>query len=73
MKRLVCLSLVVMFGLVLSACASATTRTGNKMINPGDKIGDFLITTGKEGDVTYTWELGCVNKGKEKIIRAQQL
>jgi hypothetical protein len=65
MKRLVCLSLVVMFGVVLSACASATTQTGNKMIKPGDRIGDFLITTGKEGDVTYTWELGCTEQGKD--------
>ena len=46
-----------LFASVLSSCAQPTPAPTNKMIEPGDQIGDFLITTGKPGEVTYQWEL----------------
>ena len=64
MKKIVYLVLVTLFVTILSACAKATPQSTDEMINPGDKIGDFLITTGKEGDVTYTWDLDCVKQGE---------
>jgi hypothetical protein len=64
MRRLAYLTIIVLFATTLGACAQATPQASDKMINPGDKIGDFLITTGKEGDVTYTWDLDCVKKGE---------
>jgi hypothetical protein len=64
MKKLTCLTLVVLFATVLGACAKATSQPSKEMINPGDRIGDFLITTGKEGEVTYTWELDCPQQGE---------
>ena len=59
MKRLVYLTLVVMFGIVLSACAKATSQRSKGMINPGDKIGDFLITSGDSEDIIYAAKLHC--------------
>ena len=66
MRRLAYLTIIVLFATTLGACAQATPQPGDKMIIPGDKIGDFLITTGKEGDVTYSWDLDCVKQGKEE-------
>jgi hypothetical protein len=62
MKKSVYLPLVMLFVIILGACAAPQSGTG--MINPGDKIGDFLITTGNAGDVTYSWDLGCVKQGQ---------
>lgn len=64
MKRLVYLTLLVIFAFSLSACAKAMPQSTAEMINPGDKIGDFLITTGDEDKITYTWDLGCVKIGE---------
>lgn len=33
------------------------------MTDPGDRTGEFLITKGGNGNVTYTWDLGCVKQG----------
>jgi hypothetical protein len=54
MKKIVYLTFIVLFTTILGACVKATPQSIHKMINPGDKIGDFLITTGKESDVTYS-------------------
>jgi hypothetical protein len=68
MKKIVYLTLIMLFVIVLGACAKATPQSVNEMINPGDKIGDFLITTGDEGDVTYGWEMNkCVHQDDKKI------
>ena len=66
MKKLVSLTLLVVMMITLGACAGTTSEPADEMINPGDRIGDFLVTTGKEGDVIYSWELGCA--GREKGI-----
>ena len=64
--------LIVLFAVILSACAKATPEQEEGMVNPGDKIGDFLITTG-EGEVTYNYQLGsaCVKQGNEEIYTCQ--
>jgi hypothetical protein len=67
MKKLVSLTLLVIVMLTLGACAGTTSEPTDEMINPGDRIGDFLVTTGKEGDVIYSWELvGCTEHGREE-------
>lgn len=68
MKRLVYLTLMVICAIGVDACAGATSQPTDVKINPGDKVGDFLITTGKAGDVTYGWELNkCVYQDDKKI------
>ena len=59
MKRLVCLTLIVLFSIILAACAKATPQHVDDMINPGDKIGGFLITTGDDEGVTYVCMIHC--------------
>jgi len=59
MKRLIYLTLIVMIAFVLGACASAMPQPSNEMINLGDRIGDFLITTGDGKDVIYVTKLHC--------------
>ena len=39
--------------------ASATPTASVEMINPGDQIGDFLITTGGSEGVTYVSTIHC--------------
>ncbi len=52
MKKPVYLTLIVLFVFILGACATATPQSSDEMINPGDKIGDFLITTGVTFDLS---------------------
>ena len=73
MKRLVYLMLLVMAAFILGACAKATSQTTDETIKPGDKIGDFLITTGEGEDVTYNWELdsAIVQQGNTETYSVQ--
>ena len=64
MKKIVYLTLSMLFVIILGACAKATSQPTDEMINPGDKIGDFLITTGEEENVTYGFDLSCVKQGE---------
>lgn len=66
MKKLVYLTISVLCAIILGACVKATPKASEEMINPGDKIGDFLITQGEKGNVTYTWDLDCVKQGEEE-------
>jgi hypothetical protein len=67
MKKIVRLTLFVLFVFVMSACTTATpqpvvetqSQRIEGMINPGDKIGDFLITTGDGDEVTFVTKLHC--------------
>lgn len=63
MKKLVytiCIALVV---IVLGACTM--TEVDNGMIDPGDKVGDFLVTTGSEEDTNYLMELTCAGQDEQ--------
>lgn len=59
MKKLVYLTFIVLFAFILSSCAKATPPPAEGMINPGDKTGDFLITTGDGEDVIFVTKLHC--------------
>ena len=65
MKKLVCLIFLVLLACMLAACTKLNLKgSSGEMINPGDKVGDFMITTGEPGDVTFFWELDD-KQGKE--------
>jgi len=60
MKRMfVPIILIVLFAIVLASCTKADSESTKGMINPGDKIGDFLITTSDDEDVFYTTNVHC--------------
>lgn len=56
MKRIICSTLIMIVVIVLSACAKETSQSNDEMINPGDKVGDFLIAKGGSEGINYTWE-----------------
>jgi hypothetical protein len=59
MKKFVSLFLIMLAVSSLCACAEKTPQSSDEMINPGDKVGDFLITT-REGDgIVYMTNLHC--------------
>jgi hypothetical protein len=57
------LILMLVLGVVLTACAPSAQKSGDEMINPGDKIGDFLITTKDGQDILYMTFLHCAIDG----------
>ena len=67
MKKFVYLTFIVLFAFILSSCAKATPQPVNEAtppladerINPGDKIGNFLITTSDDEGVFYTTNVHC--------------
>ncbi len=49
-----------------SACAGAGGSSGiKKTIEPGDRIGDFTITTGEQGKFTYGFSVDCSDPGTD--------
>ncbi|MCJ7518363.1 MAG: hypothetical protein MUO42_01650 [Anaerolineaceae bacterium] len=68
MKNHFNLAIVFMSIIILGGCGRATSQSAGGIINPGDKIGDFFITKGKESGVSYGWELDqCVHQDDKKI------
>ena len=72
MKRFFCLLFITLVTVIMGSCAKVAPQTAEPTsqpiegaINPGDKIGDFLITTGGGKDITYVWNLHseCVKQG----------
>jgi len=59
MKKIIYLTLIMLFVIVLGACAKTTPQSSDEMINPGDKIGDFLINTGDNESVTFLANIHC--------------
>lgn len=67
MKKLVHPTLIALCIIISSACVQATPQpievaqpeSVSEMINPGDKISDFLITTGDDDKVLYTTKIHC--------------
>lgn len=51
--------LFCLFMIVLASCTLATSGSNEEILNPGDKIGNFLITTGIDEEVTYVSKLHC--------------
>lgn len=68
MKNLEFIPLAFVLAIVLAACGSAEAEPVEELIKPGDRIGSFLITTGKGEEVTYSWEEGvCVKQESAEI------
>ena len=59
MKKLACLVFILLMAGVLTACAQPKPTDSSEMIQPGDKIGDFIITTGEGEDVVFVSKLHC--------------
>jgi hypothetical protein len=59
-------SILLVMGIV-TACAAVGGSSGNtnKKIEPGDKIGDFVITTGEQGKFTYGFAVECSEPGTD--------
>ncbi|HSB65493.1 MAG TPA: hypothetical protein VLD65_02890 [Anaerolineales bacterium] len=49
--------LIILLLIVLAACANTAGSSEAHLIEPGDKIGDFIITTGVQGNFTYGFEV----------------
>ena len=65
MIRRVHLTLLLVFVLVLGACAETEPQSSDEPIAPGDRIGDFLITAGVPGDqITYFSFVHCPVSGE---------
>lgn len=68
MKKSAPILVVVLLVSLLASCTQVSNLlSSNKPIQPGDKIGDFLITTGEPGEATYSWDLDCIQQGSEEI------
>ena len=59
MKKPLYPTLIVLFVFILGACAKTKPQSNDEMIDPGDKIGDFLITSGDGEDIIYVSKLHC--------------
>jgi hypothetical protein len=57
--------LILVTVLLVIGSSAACTGTGgssgdiNKPIEPGDKVGDFVVNTGQEGSFTYGFSVDC--------------
>jgi hypothetical protein len=64
MKIYVCLAIALLCVVLLEGCGKAALPT-DQTINPGDRIGDFLITTGGDDASQFT-TFDCVQEGLAK-------
>jgi signal peptidase I len=75
MKKLLWIGLVALMVISLSGCSAIYSLTGsqNSTIQPGDKVGDFLVTTGVEGDFTYGFTVACMQTNDATTYSCQAL
>lgn len=59
MKKLILLMLIALISIIACACVLAASQSSGGLINPGDRIGEFQITTGKGDQVSFTSKLHC--------------
>lgn len=66
MKKLLVLKSILLLVTVVTACTGASVSTEPKLIEPGDKIGDFTVTTGVPGKFSYGFTIQCVEQEQGK-------
>lgn len=66
MKRIVYITLIALLSIIIGGCGKATQQPSEATpnlsdlkINPGDKIGDFLISTGEGEDIFFMSKVHC--------------
>lgn len=72
LKKLIYLMLIALIFVIVCACALTTPRPANGMINPGDRIGDFLITTGGGETVIFVTKLHCPYDSRSRTVSCEQ-
>jgi hypothetical protein len=65
MKKLALIIAIIIILVLSVACSKSVSkaRSDNTLIEPGDRIGDFLITTGVQGSFTYGFDIKCSAPG----------
>jgi hypothetical protein len=60
MKKWTIFATIILGISLMSACSPGDhSSSENELIEPGDKIGNFLITSGIEGEFTYSFYIQC--------------
>lgn len=59
MRKLPYVVILILLGFVFTACARTPGPGETQQIEPGDKIGDFTITTGVQGNFIYGFDVQC--------------
>jgi len=73
MKKLEVALFLLVFAILATACSGTTTSTASldALIEPGEKIGDFLITTGVQGNFTYPFDIPCTEPGENNTSNCE--
>jgi hypothetical protein len=66
MKRLALILFILCMAGLLVACTRPKPTESSDLIRPGDTVGDFLVTTGEEGNFIYGFEGDCSEKVSEQ-------
>src|SRR4030042_2175778 len=79
MKRIVYITLIALLSIIISGCGKATQQPSEAtpnpselIIKPGDRLGDFLITTGEGEDVIFVSKLHCPYDSSTGIESCEQ-
>ena len=79
MKRIVYITLIALLSIIIGGCgkasqqpSEATPNLSDLKINPGDKIGDFLITTGEGEDIFFMSKVHCPYDSSTGIESCEQ-
>jgi hypothetical protein len=64
MKGFVYLTFLALVGGLIAGC-------GPNQIDPGEKVGGFLVTQAKDQEVTYQWDLDCKQKADANSYTCQ--
>jgi hypothetical protein len=66
MKKLAFLTLSLLLTVTVAACATAISESPTEAINPGDKVGDFVIRAGDEANLANSEEINCSKQEDEE-------
>ena len=59
LKRLIPVAITLLLVTTLASCARSRPEPADDRIQPGDRIGDLLITTGDDGDMVFIAKIRC--------------